>query len=461
MKPFDVAVIGGGPAGYVAAIRAAQLGGKVVLFEKDVLGGTCLNRGCIPTKTYLKTGEVIHAIKNASERGIRNHPDAEVDMEKVVSHKNKIVGQLTGGVASLLKSNGVTVIYGNAVLRDAQRIACNGDTYEAKSIILCGGSVSSQIPIKGIEHPKVLSSTELLDLTELPKRLAVIGGGVIGCEMASAFQSFGSQVTIVEAMDRLIPTMDQELALSLEKDLRHQGVSIQLSKKITEMIDAGPSVSICCEDGMRLEADVILLSVGRKADLECLGALTDQIRVEGGKIVTDAYLRTNIPNIYAAGDINGRLMLAHAAFKMGETAAENAMGHDARCRLDLVPSCVYTLTQVASVGLTEDAAAEKFGRDAINVGRFPFMANGRALAGGEGQGYVKVVVLKKYSELCGVHIFGAHAAEMIAEPAALIAAEITAEEVANIIHAHPSFSEAFMEACADALGCCIHLPKRG
>lgn len=460
MKPFDVAVIGGGPAGYVAAIRAAQLGGSVVLFEKDVLGGTCLNRGCIPTKTYLKTGEVIHAIKSASERGIRNHPDAEVDMEKVVSHKNKIVNQLTGGVASLLKSNGVTVIYGTAVLSSMQHILCEGNTYEAKSIILCGGSVSGQIPIKGISNPKVMSSTEVLKLTELPKRLAVIGGGVIGCEMASAFQSFGSQVTILEAMDCLIPMMDQELAKSLEKDLKQQGISIQLSKKITAIIDEGSSVCICCEDGTRLEADIILLSVGRKADLECLGALKDQILVEGGKIVADEYMRTNLPNLYAAGDINGRLMLAHAAFKMGETAAENAMGHDARCRLDFVPSCVYTLSQVASVGLTEDAAAKKFGRDAISVGRFPLIANGRALAGGESQGYVKVVVHKKYSELCGVHIFGAHAAEMIAEPAALMAAEITAFEAANIIHAHPSFSEAFMEACADALGCCIHLPKR-
>ncbi|QOX62866.1 dihydrolipoyl dehydrogenase [Anoxybacterium hadale] len=461
MKPFDVAVIGGGPAGYVAAIRAAQLGGSVVLFEKDVLGGTCLNRGCIPTKTYLKTGEVIHAIKNASERGIRNHPDAEVDMERVVSHKNKIVGQLTGGVASLLKSNGVTVIYGTAVLSSRRHILCNGNTFEAKSIILCGGSVSSQLPIKGIINPKVMSSTELLNLALLPKRLAVIGGGVIGCEMASAFQSFGSQVTILEAMDCLIPMMDQELAKSLEKDLKQQGISLLLSKKITEIIDEGSSVCICCEDGTSLEADIILLSVGRKSDLECLGALKDQILVEGGKIVVDEYMRTNITNLYAAGDINGRLMLAHAAFKMGETAAENAMGHNARCRLDLVPSCVYTLSQVASVGLTEDGATETFGRDAISVGRFPLIANGRALAGGESQGYVKVVVHKKYSELCGVHIFGAHAAEMIAEPAALMAAEITVFEAANMIHAHPSFSEAFMEACADALGRCIHLPKRG
>jgi dihydrolipoamide dehydrogenase len=255
--------------------------------------------------------------------------------------------------------------------------------------------------------------------------------------------------------------MDRELAMSLEKDLRQQGISIQLSKKITEMIDEGTSVCICGEDGTRVEADLVLLSVGRKADLECLGTLKDKILIEKGKIVVDEYMRTNIPNLYAAGDINGRLMLAHAAFKMGETAAENAMGHVARCRLDLVPSCVYTLSQVASVGLTEEAAAETFGRDAISVGRFPFMANGRALAGGESQGYVKVVAHKKYSELCGVHIFGAHAAEMIAEPAALMAAEITVDEAANIIHAHPSFSEAFMEACGDALGRCIHLPKRG
>ena len=460
MSKFDVAVIGGGPAGYVAAIRAAQLGGRVVLFEKDTLGGTCLNRGCIPTKTYLKTGEVIRSIQNASERGIRNDPATEVDMERVVSYKNKIVHQLTGGVGILLKSNSVTVINGTAVLSSENLVSCSGKTYEAEAIILCGGSKAGRIPIPGIENSKILSSTEILDLTQLPKKLVIIGGGVIGCEMASAFRSFGSQVTIMEAMDHLIPMMDRELAFSLEKSMKKQGISLQLSKKITEIMNEGTAAYVCCEDGTKLEADRILLSVGRIADLECLGILKDRICVEHGKIVTDEYMRTSIPNIYAAGDINGRLMLAHAAFKMGEAAAENAMGGFSRCRLDMVPSCVYTLPEAASVGLTEDAAAEKYGRDALCVGRFPLSANGRALASGEAEGYVKVIALKKYSELCGIHIFGSQAAEMIAEPASLMASEITVEEAANIIHAHPSFSESFMEACGDALGRCIHLPKK-
>ena len=460
MSKFDIAVIGGGPAGYVAAIRAAQLGGRVVLFEKRTLGGTCLNRGCIPAKTYLKTGEMIRDIQNASERGILNDPAASVDMQRVVAYKNKVVNQLTGGVGSLLKSNNVTVVAGTAVLSSEHIISCDGNSYEADSIILCGGSKSSRIPIKGIENAKVLTSTQILDLIELPRKLVVIGGGVIGCEMASAFHAFGSQVTIVEAMDHLLPMMDRELSSSLEKSMEKQAISLQLSKKILEIKDEGTATYVCCEDGTKLEADRILLSVGRKADLECMGALKDQIQTERGTVLADEYLRTNVPNIYAAGDITGKMMLAHAAFKMGKAAAENAMSGLTKCRLSNVPSCVYTMPQVASVGLTEEAAAEKYGRDAISVGRFPLVANGRSLACGETEGYVKVIALKKYSEMCGVHIFGAQAAEMIAEPVSLMACEITVEEAANIIHAHPSFSEAFMEACSDALGHCIHLPRK-
>lgn len=459
-KTYDVAVVGGGPAGYVSAIRSAQLGGTVVLFERDVLGGTCLNRGCIPTKTYLKTADMIRDIHSATAHGVLNDPATSVDMKKVVAYKNKVVQQLTGGVGVLLKSNGVTVVYGTAALSGQHTIFCEGRTYQANSIILCGGSQACHIPIKGIDNAKVLTSTQILDLTELPKKLVVIGGGVIGCELASAFQPFGSEVTIVEATDHLLPLMDRELADCLKKSMVQQGISLQLSKKITEIVDEGSKTFVCCDDGAKCEADCILLSAGRTTDLACLGTLKDTIHTERGKIIADDHMHTNIPGIYAAGDINGQLMLAHTAFKMGEVAAENAMGGNSICHLNAVPSCVYTMPQVASVGISEDAAIEQYGQDAIRVGRFPFSANGRSIASGEMDGFVKVIVLKKYSEMLGVHIFGAQAAEMIAEPAALMASEVTVDEAAAMIHAHPSFSEAFMEACGDALGRCIHLPRK-
>ena len=457
---YQVAVIGGGPAGYVAAIRAAQLGGKVVLFEKDELGGTCLNRGCIPTKTFLKTADMIRDIHKAVQHGVINDPATSVDMEKVVANKDHVVRQLTGGVGALLRSNGVTVVKGEAALSGEHEIACGGKTYTADSIILCGGSVATRIPIPGIDNPNVLTSTEILALKELPDKLVIIGGGVIGCELACAFAPFGSHVTIVEATDRLIPLMDRELADSLKDSLIKSGIDVRTSVKITEIRSENGKTFLHCADGSKLEADKILLSVGRGTDLSCLGALKDTIRTEKGKVVVDDGMRTSVPHIYAAGDINGRLMLAHTAFKMGETAAENAMGGHKTVDLSFVPSCVYAIPQVASVGMTEDEAVAKYGRDALRIGKFPFAANGRALSCGEPEGYVKVIMLEKYSEFCGVHIFGAQAAEMIAEPTALMCAEMTVEETADMIHAHPSFSEAFMEACGDAIGRCIHLPKK-
>ncbi|NLT12861.1 MAG: dihydrolipoyl dehydrogenase [Clostridiales bacterium] len=458
-KTYDVAVIGGGPAGYVAAIRAAQLGGDVVLFERNTVGGTCLNRGCIPTKNYLKTAEIIHDIRRAAIRGVINDPTVSVDMEKVVDCKEKAVRQLTGGVKSLLRSQGVKVVKGEATLSGEHTVDCAGESYQAKSIVLCGGSDVARIPIPGIDNANVLTSTEMLALSQLPQRLTVIGGGVIGCELACAFQAFGSQVSVVDIADRLLPMMDAELSAALAKSLEQQGIQLYLSQQVSAIIAGQEQTTLVCENGLRLDGDKILLSVGRGADLSCLGAMVDRIYTRHGKVIADRAMRTNIPHIYAAGDINGQLMLAHAASKMGEIAAENAMGKASTCDLSAVPSCVYTMPQVASVGMTEEEAIRAYGRDAISVGRFPLSANGRSVASGEPEGFVKVVVLDRYDELCGVHICGAHAAEMIAEPAALMATEITCEEAASIIHAHPSLSEAFMEACNDALGHCIHLPK--
>lgn len=457
-EKYDVAVIGGGPAGYVAAIQAAMLGGNVVLFERDVVGGTCLNRGCIPTKTYVKTAEVIEQIHNAKKRGIINDPKTSVNMGEVVSNKNRVVKQLTGGVASLLKSRGVKVVNGSATLEDEHTIACGSEKYAAENILLCGGSMAGRIPIPGVDLPGVMTSDDILDLTDLPARLCVIGGGVIGCEIATAFAAFGSEVTIIEAEQRLIPMMDAELSGLMLQSLQKQGIRVMLAQQVSGIEKTGSTLLVKNHEE-NIECDKVLLSVGRKADLTCLGGLKDRIAMDRGYVKVSDDMRTSIANIYAPGDINGRSMLAHAAFKMGEAAAKNAMGHKETCDLKMVPSCVYTLPEASSVGLTEEEADAKY-PSGISVGRFPFMANGRALASGEATGMIKVIIDSKYGEILGVHMFGPTVTELIAEATALMVSEVTAHEVADTIHPHPTCSEAFMEACADALGRCIHLPKK-
>ena len=457
---YDIAIIGGGPAGYVAAIKGAQLGGKVVLFERDTVGGTCLNRGCIPTKSYLKTAEYIHNIQRAGERGIKlASADFVVDMNEVVATKNKVVKQLTTGVAGLLKAWGVEVIKGTASLSAQGKVRCADKIYDAKSVILSGGSKAGILPIPGAEgNPHVITSDEILDLTTLPKKLTIIGGGVIGCEMASAFQAFGSEVTIIELMDRLLPTLDADISAQLEKSLKTQGVRILTAKKVEKIDKSGDAAAVFVEgESQPIVADKVLLSIGRFSDLECLGELKDKIQTEKGTVIVDDYMRTSVPNIYAAGDINGRMMLAHAAFKMGEIAALNAMGQNMKCDLNHVPGCLYTLPEAASVGKSETSARKTHD---VAVGHFPLHANGRALASGEPDGFIKVVIDKTYGEILGVHMVGGAATEMITEPSVMMAMEITAHEAAEIIHAHPTYAEAFMEACADALGSCIHLPPK-
>ncbi len=456
-EKYDVAVIGGGPAGYVSAIKAAMLGGSVVLFEKDTVGGTCLNRGCIPTKSYIRTAEMIEDMTSAAARGILATPAVGVDMQKVADTKNGVVKKLTGGVAALLRAHGVTVVTGEAHMEDRTTIVCDEKRYQASSTLLCGGSVPGTLSIPGADLPGVLSSDTILELTNVPASLCVIGGGVIGCELATAFAAFGSEVTIVEYASTLIPMMDGELCAAAEQSLRKKGMHILTSTAVSAIrkeknkfvVQAG-SEEITCER--------VLISVGRKPDLSCLGNLCEEIKTEKGYVVADQNMRTSIPNIYAPGDINGKCMLAHAAFVMGETAAKNAMGAQEVCRLDRIASCLYTLPEIATVGMSQEQAKKRYGSQNIAVGRFPFSANGRALAGGHGEGFVKVIIEKRYGELLGAHMVGACATELIAQPAALMASEATAFEIAEMAFPHPTMSEAFMEACADALSACIHLP---
>ena len=455
---FDVVVIGGGPAGYVAAIRAAQVGGKVAVVEKSELGGTCLNRGCIPTKTFLKNAEIIEGIEMSSKRGIiLENEKFTVDMPKVVSLKNEIVKTLTNGVQGLLKSNSIKIFKGVGKINKDKDVVINGEeVLRTNKIILAGGSKVGSVNIPGIESKRVLTSDDILDLKELPKSLAVIGGGVVGVELGQAYLSFGSEVTVIEMMDRIVPGVDREASETLRKALEKKGMKILTSSKIKEIIDEGDKLRIKLEDKEDVVAEKALLSIGRVPDLEAVGEL--DLEMERGKIKVDKYMETSVKGVYAPGDINGIKMLAHAAFRMGEVAAENAiLGNHREIKLETTPSAIYTIPEVGMVGLTEEEAKEKYD---INIGKFAFVGNGRALASGDTTGFVKVIADKKYGEILGVHIVGQSAAEIINEASSLMTMEITVDEVIKTIHGHPTFSEALFEACADVLGEAIHLPKK-
>jgi len=455
---YDVVVVGGGPAGYVSAIKAAQLGGKVALVENRELGGTCLNRGCIPTKTFLHNAEIINHIRSAKDRGIKLVNDAfSVDMEQTVAVKNKISKTLSGGVAGLLKSYGVKVFNGVGQLTADKKVSVDGkETIDADRVILAGGSKVGKINIPGIESNKVLTSDDILDIQQIPKSLTVIGGGVVGIELGQVFLSFGSEVTVVEMMDRIVPGVDRESSAVLRKELEKKGMKILTSTQIKEIVDDGHNLTIKVDGHDDIVSEKALLSIGRVPDLEAIGEI--ELEMEKGRIKVDKYMETSVPGIYAPGDINGIKMLAHAAFRMGEVAAENAVQENHReIRLETTPSAIYTVPEVAMAGLTEEEAKAKYD---IKVGKFQFAANGRALASGESAGFVKVIVDKKYDEILGVHIVGPSAAEMINEASGLMAMEITVDEVIKTIYAHPTYSEALFEACADALDEAIHLPRK-
>lgn len=455
---YNVIVIGGGPAGYVAAIRAAQHGAKVAIVEKGEFGGTCLNVGCIPTKTYMKSAEVIEGIQMAASRGIMlESTNFRVDMPKVVQHKNSIVKKLTSGVEALLRSNKVDIFKGVAKInKNKDVVVDDSKVIKGDKIILAGGSKVSQINLPGINHPGILSSDTLLDLKELPETLAVIGGGVIGIEMAQAFVELGSKITVIEMMDRIIPGIDTEASDVLAAHLKKKGVKILTSTKITEIVDNKGKVEIKTDKGDSIIAEKALLSVGRLPDLEGIGDV--EFEIERGKIKVDKFMETSVKGIYAPGDVNGIKMLAHVAFRMGEVAADNAVkGNHRELKLHSAPSVVYTLPEVAMVGLTEQEARERY---EIRVGRFNFAANGRALASGESVGFVKVIADNKYGEILGVHIVGPAAAEIINQASLLMEMEITVDEVVKTIYGHPTYSEALFEACADVLGEAVHIPRR-
>lgn len=453
---YDVVVIGGGPGGYLSALKAALLGGRVALVEENILGGTCLNRGCIPTKTYIKTAEILEEIDQLSKRGVKVTVDKEQDIKKAIKYKNRVVKKLTAGVGGLLKSRDVDVFNLKASVKEEHKvILSDGKVLDTENIIIATGSKVRILPIKGIESNLIITSTEALDLETVPEELVIIGGGVIGCEFAEIFNSRGSKVTIVEMEDRVIPRMDKELSESLKYSLSKKGINVLTKKKVSEFKEEGNNILVCIEGEEPIKADLCLYAIGREANLSGIEDL--DIKIDKGSIVVNSKMETSIPSIYAVGDVTGGVMLAHAAFKMGEVAASNALGVNKEVDLGALPSCVYTIPEVASVGITEEDARKKYN---VKVGKFNFAGNGRALASGQEQEYVKVVADAKYGEILGIHMFGCGVAELINHAASFKALEIPTDEASELIFGHPCTSEALMEALADVNGECLHLPKK-
>ena len=490
---FDLVVVGGGPGGYPAAIRAAQLGLKTALVEKERPGGVCLNWGCIPTKAMLRSAEVLETMQHGADYGVLAD-NVRLDWSAVVKRKERVTKSLTDGVASLLKANGVTVVNGHArfVGPTAVEVVAVGEAplgpggplynappapdgrprarLEGRDLIVATGSTPVLLPIPGIDLPGGVSSDGAILLPEVPRRIVIIGASAVGAEWAAMFSAFGSEVTMVELLPTLLPAEDEDMGKALARSFTGRGIKIQTGRTVSEIAPAGEGktkgrgrsgplrVTITDPDGQhpaQVEADVVLVGVGRRPntaglDLERTGVATDG----RGWVPVDEQLRTNVPGVSAIGDVTGKVLLAHVASHQGLVAAGVLAGHDERIDYRTVPAATFTHPEVASVGLTE-AAAREAGHDVV-VGRFPFTALGRAQTYGSTEGLVKVVAEARYREVLGVHIIGPSASDLIPEGVVAMHLEATLDDIADIIHAHPTLGESTMEAAMVALGLPVH-----
>lgn len=456
-----VLVIGGGPGGYVAAIRAAQLGAKVTLAERAEIGGTCLNRGCMPTKALLHSSEVYELATNSADIGIIGR-DVAVDWPRVQATRQSVSDKLTGGVRALMRANKVTVVEGEAKFTGTKTVKVGDKTLNPDKIIIAVGSKPVMPPIPGLkECPACIDSTACLKLDHIPESLVVIGGGVIGVELGSVYRRFGSKVSVLELQDRILPQMDGELAELAAAQLVAEGMDLRTGAKVTRVDTTTNGAAVHAEIGGKdtvFEAEKVLVCVGRSPNLEGLGLDKAGIAVEGGFIKVDKRLETSVPGVFAVGDCSGRLMLAHAAMAMGEAAAENAMGGEAGFNEDMSPACAYVGPEIAGVGYTEERAKE-LGIEYI-VGRFPTSANGRSLVSGCTGGLIKVLAGPKFGEILGVHILAPSATELIEEAALAIRLEATLDELTDTIHCHPTVAEALREAALAAQKRAIHIPNK-
>ena len=461
MSQFDVTVIGSGPGGYVAAIRCAQLGFKTALIEKySVLGGTCLNVGCIPSKALLDSSEHFYNAKHdfANHGIIINDPVA--DLSRMIARKSEVVDQTTKGIQFLMDKNKVTVFEGVGSFESATQIKVtkndgSTETIDSKYTIIATGSKPTALPFITLDKERIITSTEALELKEIPKHLIVIGGGVIGLELGSVYKRLGSEVTVVEFMDKIIPTMDGALSKELNKVLRKQGMKFNLSTGVQSVERNGDTVKVTAKDKkgeeVVFEGDYVLVAVGRSPYTKGLGLEKAGVDLdERGRVKTNEHLQTNVSNIYAIGDVVAGAMLAHKASEEGTMVAELIAGQKPHINYNLIPGVVYTWPEVAAVGKTEEQL--KAEGVAIKVGNFPMRALGRSRASGDIDGFIKVIADEKTDEILGVHMIGARAADLIAEAVVAMEYRASAEDISRMSHAHPTYAEAMKEAALDATG---------
>ncbi len=456
----SVAILGGGPAGYVAAIKAAQLGASVAIIEEREIGGTCLNRGCIPTKALLRTSEVANLIKKSKEVSI----DAtfnSINWNTTGSRKDRVVKNLRMGVEHLMKKNDIQVIKGSGKIVNSSEIMVETEREEiqikCEKLLITTGSEPLKPDIPGIDLENVITSNEALELREIPESIAIIGAGAIGLEFATMFNYAGSKVTVIEFMDNILPSEDKEITNELIKSMKRQGIKFRLSTKVIDIKETEYGLTIHTnENGKEKfeESEKVLVAVGRMINSISKDIVELGVKTEKGKIIVNENMETNIKNVYAAGDVIGGKLLAHLAYAEGRVAAKNALGIKSKVNYNAVPACIYTHPEIASVGLNEEEAKSK--NIEIGVGRFNFRNNGRALCIGDREGFVKIIVDKETSVILGAQILGANASELISELTLAVEAGITADTIAEMIHPHPTLSEAIMEACGDAVGLATH-----
>lgn len=462
----DITIIGGGPGGYVAAIQAAKLGAKVVLIEKEKLGGTCLNVGCIPTKCFVRSSEVFENLKEAEKYGLYAE-NPIVDMKKVVERKNSVVTQLVDGIKYLLDKNNVKVIYGEGEIIDKETVYVKErnteNTIKTKNIIIATGSQISNLPIPGIDLKDVITSNEALDLAELPKRLVIVGGGIIGMEFAFIFNSFGVEVTVIEYLDDILSILDEDVHKEITSIAIEKGIEIYTGSKVEEIIqsESKECLVVFTKDEKRkfICADKVLMAVGRKPFLGNIGIEKLNIELNENKlgIKVNQKMQTNIPNIYAIGDVTNKIQLAHVASHQGIIAVKNILGEAIEMDYDVIPSAIFTNPEIAVVGIGEKEAADK-GME-VKVGKFPFQANGKALTLGESKGFIKLIKEKSTNKIIGGSIIGPHATDLVAELALAVKNALTAEDIIETIHAHPTIAESVHEAALSTEGAAIHFAE--
>ncbi len=444
MKEYDVVVFGAGPGGYVAAIRASQLGARVAVIEEREVGGVCLNRGCIPTKCLLDSAKILNRARRLEERGIK-FSEPEINFQKLISYKDNVVKNLRNGILFLFKNNGITLISGKGRLKGPDCVEIEGSEIKGKNIILATGSEPSRPGFIPFKDPKFITSDEILSLEKIPESLTIIGGGAIGCEFASLFQRLGTKVSVCEMLPHLLPAEDKEIGQTIERSFQKRGIEVMTGKRLENLED--------------ISTEKILIAIGRRMNLEGIGLEEIGIkRDEKGFIMIDERIQTNIENIYAVGDITGKGLLAYLASQQGLAAAGNCCGKEERMDYQNIPSAIFTEPEIGTVGLSEEKAKEK-GYD-ITIGKFPFSVLGKAHCIGEKEGFIKIISDKRDEKILGSQIIGESATDIIHIMEVAISSKMTASTLSGIVFAHPTLSEGIREAAEDIYKMAIDLPKR-